>query len=253
MKKYFLTAFTAVSMLLSATVFAQDDAELPTYRPVETFTCTYNDGMGPDDLDAITDKWNAWMDENGENTYFAATVTPVYYGDDAFDFGWIGAWSSGTTMGAGSDRWMNESGELPAGYAAVADCNTHSGFASTQLKEPSDGEGDGSFLLTFTDCTITSDDPAADVVGALQAWADYATERGYQNGMWLMWPVYGGGGAEFDFKIVNGYSNFADLGSNWDLFASGDYVKAGEIAGGLYECDDARVYAATLRREMAEE
>ena len=156
-------------------------------------------------------------------------------------------------MGTGSDAWMYDSGDLPAGYAAVADCDTHSGFASTQLRAPSGEDGDGNFILTFSDCNITTDDPAADVVAAAQAWADYAAERGYKNSSYLMWPVYGGGGAEYDFKIVNGYNNFADMGSNWDMFASGDYLKAGEIVGGLYECDDARVYAATEQRAIADE
>lgn len=35
-------------------------------------------------------------------------------------------------------------------------------------------------------------------------WSAYQTERGYSNGTWMMFPAFGGGGAEFDFKIVEG-------------------------------------------------
>ena len=35
-------------------------------------------------------------------------------------------------------------------------------------------------------------------------WSAYQTERGYSNGTWMMFPAFGGGNAEFDFKIVEG-------------------------------------------------
>ena len=38
-------------------------------------------------------------------------------------------------------------------------------------------------------------------------WFTYQTERGYSNGSWMMFRAFGGG-AEFDFKIVEGYDNY---------------------------------------------
>lgn len=253
MKKILVTAFSAVSMFVSAAVLAEDAPELPSFSPVETYTCSYNEGMGPDDLDEATAAWNEWMDENDQGTYFAATVVPVYFGPDAFDFGWIGAWTSGTEMGTGHDMWMNEGGEYAAKFADVADCDTHSGFASSMIKAPPSETSPDKIVLAFTDCNITTDDPNADLFAKFAQWTEYATERGYKNGSWVMFPVYGAGGAEFDFKMVNGYDSFADQGADWDLYGSGDYIKAAEINGGDWECDDARVYHATIRRRMAED
>ena len=253
MKKILIAAISAASVLLSTTAIGQDEPALPKFSPIETFTCTYNEGMGPKDLDKATAAWNKWMDANKVGDYWAATVVPYYFGPDAFDFGWIGAWSSGTAMGQGTDMWTTKGTEHAAKFAAVGDCNTHSGFAASMTRDPG-GEGSSdSLVLEFTDCNITTDDPNADLFGKFGQWADFAKERGYKGGSWVLFPTYGAGGAEFDFKMIRGYDNFAEMGANWDLYASGDYIKANEINDGNWECDDARVYIATVRRRMAEE
>ena len=33
--------------------------------PVEMYACTYNDGMGPADLDKVIGKWTSWADKQG--------------------------------------------------------------------------------------------------------------------------------------------------------------------------------------------
>jgi len=252
MKKIIVTALSAVGLLASGVVVADSHSELPDFAPIETYTCNYNEGMGPEDLDEAAAGWNKWMDDEGQGNYWAATVVPVYFGPDAFDFGWIGSWTSGTEMGTGTDKWLTEGGEYAAKFAAVADCNTHSGFAGSMIKAPPDTSPD-TIVLAFSDCNITTDDPNADLFAKFAQWTEFAEERGYKNGAWVLFPVYGAGGAKFDFKMVQGYDSFADQGADWDLYASGDYVKAGEINAGDWECDDARIYRATVRRRIAEE
>ena len=253
MKRNLIAVLTAALVFMSGNAFAQDEQEMPSFSPVEAYTCNFNEGMGPDDLDAAVAKWNAWMDDEGQTNYFAATLVPIYYGTETFDFGWLGFNPTGSEMGAGTDHWIAAGGEQRADFAAVTDCDTHTGFASTEVKAPAENdEDDGSFVLTFTDCTITTDGDE-DILAAIGEWNDYKTESGYNNGAWVMFPVYGGGGAEYDFKMLQGYDNFSDLGEDWERYSKGDYVKAGELNPGLYECDDARVYLGTVRREMAEE
>jgi hypothetical protein len=251
MKKLQIAALAASIVFVSGTALGQDDAALPSFSPLETYTCNYNEGMGPDDLDAAVDAWNAFMDKEGDTDYFAATIVPIYFGAETFDFGWLGANSSGTAMGEGNDRWMSKGSEYAAKFAAVADCDTHSGFASTQIKTGDGGPAPDHFVITFSDCAIKDDNP--DLFGAMNAWSAYASERGYKNSAWALFPVYGGGGAEFGFKLVNAYDNFSDLGTDWDLYASGDYVKHGELTDGAYECDDSRVYAGQTRRQSPSE
>jgi hypothetical protein len=70
----------------------------------------------------------------------------------------------------------------------------------------------------------------------------------------MLFPVFGAGGAEFDFKIVEGFDNFTALGKYYDLYGNGGgYQKHSEMIGELYECDDARVYNATILRRTSEE
>jgi hypothetical protein len=85
-------------------------------------------------------------------------------------------------------------------------------------------------------------------------WSAYLTENGYHQGKWMMFPVYGGGGAEFDFKGVEGFDNHTQLGQDYQRFSdNADWEKQGELLGGLMDCDDARVYEGTVRRQPAGE
>ena len=129
MRRHPIAALAAVTVFVSGAVLAQDEQKLPEFSPIETYTCNYKDGMDSGDFDAVVDAWNAWMDKDGDNSYWAATVTPYYYGSETFDIGWIGAWKDGASMGTGTDRWLSEGGEYAAQFAAVVDCETHSGFA----------------------------------------------------------------------------------------------------------------------------
>jgi len=248
-----IAALAAAAAFVSGAVFAQDEQELPEFAPVETFTCNYKEGMDSGDVDAAVDAWNEWMDKDGGNTYWAATVTPFYYGSETFDIGWIGAWTDGASMGSGTDKWLSEGGEYAAKFAAALDCESHSGFASSKIKESPDEDEVDSFVLTFTDCNIAESDEEIDLFGAFKAWSAYATERGYKNSAWVLFPAYGGGDAEFDFKIVNAYDNHAEVGHDWDLYAAGDYRKHTELTAAAYECDEARMYNATIRRRIDSE
>ena len=253
MRRHPIAALAAVTVFVAGAVLAQDEQKLPEFSPIETYTCNYKDGMDSGDFDAVVDAWNAWMDKDGDHSYWAATVTPYYYGSETFDIGWIGAWKDGASMGTGTDRWLSEGGEYAAQFDAVVDCETHSGFASSQIKAPPGEDTVDSFVLTFTDCNVVASDEEVDLFAAFNAWATYATERGYKNGSWVLFPAFGGGDAEFDFKIVNSYDNHAEVGHDWALYVEGDYRKHAELTAAAYECDEARMYNATIRRRFETE
>ena len=140
MKSVRVTAASAALFLLvgSAPVVADNHEEESDggFIPIEIFACNFEDGMGPDDLNAVTAKWNEWMDEEGATDYFAALMYPNFSNDLGFDVGWIGGWSDGNAMGAGTDMWMGQSGELGAEFDAVLDCPSHTLFASARMKDP---------------------------------------------------------------------------------------------------------------------
>jgi len=234
--------------------FAEDEDEAQKFPPLEAFTCSYNDGKGPADLEAAIDQWNAYMDEGDVNQYFAMTMTPQMHGPDAFDVGWLGVAPTGELMGQGRDAFRASGGESAAAFAEAITCDTHSQFASLKIKEPPERETPKNLVLSFSDCNVEEGREFSEVIAAMGAWGDYQAENGYSNGTWVLFPAYGGGDEDFDFKIVNSYDNHASMGRDFDLFGTGGgYKKRGEIMGDMLDCDSSRVYDGTVRREIKEE
>lgn len=233
----------------------EQQGETRRFVPVETWTCNYLDGKGAADLDAVIATWNEWMDDNDQDDYFAMTLTPQYFGEDTFDVGWLGSWADGEAMGSGTDFWMTEGRDIAAQFFAVLDCDSHSNFATTELKSPGDGPTPDNIVITFSDCSVPEDPEAWDKLFTnMDAWAAYLGENGYHQGNWMLFPVYGGGGAEFDFKLVEGFDNHTQLGQDYQRFIErADWEKQGELLGGLMDCDDARVYDGRVRRRPAED
>ena len=223
--------------------------------PVEIYACNFREGKGPDDLNAVTAKWNAWMDDEGVTDYFAALMYPNYSSDLGFDVGWIGGWRDGNAMGAGTDRWVNEGGELNAGFAEVVDCMSHTNFVSTRMKDPGDsGDDDNTIVLGFSNCTIEEGKTFEDYEAAQKKWNAYAEEHGFKGGAWVMWPVWGNAlDTEWDFKSVISWPNYATVGANYQLMVDGHWSKSQEIWDGLVDCDSRRIYTTYVVRSMADE
>lgn len=232
-----------------STLAQDEESEGPGIIPVELYVCNYHDGKGPADLDSWTAKWNAWADAQAIAPYSAYTMTPFYYGPDQdFDFLWLGVSPDATALGRAHDAWLSKSGSLPADFAAFARCSVHSNFATMNVKQPPDDDAT-SFVLTFSDCKVGEGKTWDDVQPALSAWSEYRTSNGSQAGMWVMWPAYGGGAVEFDFKFVVSYRSYESLGVDYDQYASSGYKKAEELFEGVVDCDPSRSYNATQRRD----
>jgi hypothetical protein len=253
-----IVAASAASVLVFSIVPAYADnheQEARRYIPVETYTCDYRAGKGPADLDEVIDNWNEWMDDVGGENYFAMTLTPHYYGENTFDVGWLGSWPSGEAMGQGTDTWMSKGSEIGGQFAAVIECNSHTNFATTEFKSPGEGPAPDTIVLSFADCTGPEDpDKWPDLMGGLEAWSKYQTETGYHEGTWMMFPAYGGGDFDFDFKMVSSWDNHTRHGQDYQRYADQeDWDKQGELIGALMECDVARLYDAKVRRRPAQE
>ena len=255
MKKSLLfTATTSALVFSFATASAQDDDSARTFVPVDTYTCNYNDGKGSADLDVAVDGWNAWMDEQGSDNYFAMTMTPHYYGAETFNVGWLGFAPTAEELGAGADNFAANGQAQGAAFAGAITCETHSNFASMEIKAPPERTSPDSLVLGFSDCSIEDGTSFDEVFTALDAWSAYQEESGYQNGSWVFFPAYGGGAVEFDFKMLSAWDSHADRGKDYDLYANGGgYQKRGELMGDLLDCDVSRIYDGAVRRRIAED
>jgi len=243
-------------LLLSAwiTGYAQEEEDAaPLVTPVDTFTCTFKDGKDAGDLDEAIASWNEWMDGQGVTDYGAFTLTPYYYGADTFDIGWLGFWSSQEVMGAGIDSYLANGGEAAKGFDEVLTCETHSHWASINIKPPAEGPAPDNVVLMFSDCSLKNDDGYDALFASLKEATAYQAENGYENGSWMMWPVFGGGGeSKFDFKRVSSWRNYASFGKAYQHNANGGGRQAlNEIMGDQVDCDASRVYNAKAARKMA--
>ncbi|MDJ0812643.1 MAG: hypothetical protein QNJ23_02875, partial [Woeseiaceae bacterium] len=232
MKVVRITAASAALMLLvgSGSVIADGHEEYSDDNiiPVEIFACSFEEGMGPDDLNAVTAKWNEWMDDEEVTTYFAAHLYPAFSTELPFDVGWIGGWSDGNAMGSGTDMWMGEGGELGAEFDAVLDCPSHVLFATMNMREPkdSDDDDDDNFVLMFSNCSMNEGTSFEDVEAAQKKWNAHADEHGFIGGSWVMWPVWGeSADADYDFKFVGSTPNYTALGGNFQMMAEGHWRK----------------------------
>jgi hypothetical protein len=233
---------------------AQEEAAAPNpVAPVELYICNYNEGMGPTDMDAAVADWNAWADEAALKDYTAWTLTKYYFGSDQdFDVIWLGTAPDAKALGRGQDNQAANGAEVDAGFAKVVDCGAHSNFAAVQFKAPPDNDDPPSnIVLGFSDCKIAEGKNfQKDVAPAITAWTEFRTDHGSEAGHWILFPAYGGGGEEFDFKWVTSFANHEAMGGDWDQY---DGALDSKLFDGLLSCDSERVYNAANRRRAADD
>ena len=250
MRKTLLTIMTVslVTFVGTGPTLAQDDGML--IIPVELYTCSYNDKKDSGDLDKVIEKWNAFMDKNGNDSYAAWTLTPDYYGPkQEFDVIWMGAAKNAIAMGEGHDAWIADNDGIAEGFADVMDCDSHSNFASVNYKALPGGGATDTAVLTFSDCSYKEGATFEAVGAAMAEWSEYLTDAGSKAGIFHWYPVWGGGGEEFSLKWLEGFANHAELGADYERLGNGrGFVTQNRLFGHLLSCDSARVYNAQSRR-----
>lgn len=250
MKKMLISTLVSSVVFLagSVTVSAQDDGILVI--PVELFTCTYNSRQGPDDLDDVIDRWNAWADRNAIDYYAAWTLTPYYFSpEQEFDVIWLGAAKDAVALGRGQSLWVNGEHGLQDDFDEVMTCDSHSNFASINFKAPPDNATPQNSILTFSDCTYEDGASFAALGAAMAQWSQYQSDAGSAAGIWHWYPVYGGGGEEFDFKWLESHASLESMGADYEAYGNGGgYMTNGRLLGHLIDCDSSRAYLAQSRR-----
>lgn len=231
-------------------VIAQEDDPGAKIIPVEIYACTYNEGQGPDDLDDVLEDWNAFMDDRDVDSYAGWTLMPYYFTEEQdFDLIWLGAWTDGNAMGAGTDMWLSEGGDEMADIAEVVTCATHINLASVNLKMPPGGETPTSAVLNYSNCNMKDGVGYDDVASATRDWAEILTQAGSEAGIFHQFPIYGGGGDSPDFLWMNSYPNHTALGADYERMSNGGmWRQYQDLLGDLVECDVSRVYNAQNRR-----
>lgn len=250
-----MAAMSAACTLFAFASMAQDSQEpvelVSKIIPAEIWTCRYNDGQGPSDLDAAVDAWSGYMDDNDVDDYAAWTLTKHHYGPEQdFDFIWLGAWTDGNAMGAGTDLLYAEEGrEYLGNFFRVADCNNHMNAGSLNYKLP-EGGAPGASVIAFSNCNIREGATYTQIVDATKAWAAVLTAAGSQAAMYHWFPIYGGGGDRApDFIRLTVYPNHTELGADYERMTNGElFRQSNALFADLVDCDVTRTYNAQNRR-----
>ena len=246
-----ISVLAGLALLATGPVMAQvSEGGLGKVLPVELFACTYNNRQDADDLNSVISRWNRWMDERSIDNYAAWTLAPYYYGpEQEFDLLWMGAYTDGNAMGAGTDQWLAEGGDIDEGFQEVLTCGAHIGLASAMYKSPPDNATPTTAIIRMMDCKLNEGHRYEDIKAAEMKWAEHMISSGSTTGTWHWFPIYGGGGADYDYKVVNAYANFTEMGADWERFSNGGGRDVStEVFGDIDDCDDARVYIATSVR-----
>ncbi len=243
---------TALLFAVPTPVLADGHEAGPGATMVHARTCNFNDRQDMGDLERVIDDWNEWADNRGISNYLALTMTPNFHGAETFDVGWIGVSQGGEALGEAFDMWAAEGGDLAERFAEVVTCDTHGMFLSVESKPASNPEPPDNVVVAFHDCKMTKGTSSGQFWQALGAWTEYMTENGYPQGQWIWYPAFGGGDVDYDFKMVQGFENHAAVGKSFDLWMQHQSWRSFEvIMEPVVECDDARVYDATVQRRPA--
>lgn len=251
MKKtlYALLASAILTILGTGSAFAQG-APPWVIVPADVWACSYNERQDAGDLDGWVARWNAWADGRGMDYYAAWMLTPSYYGpNQEFDFLWLGVSTNGHTLGQGTDEFARDAGDLNDDLWEIISCDAHTNFASAAYRLPEGMDNTDTGVLTVADCSRHDGANQAAVDRAMRLWADAIDEAGSRAAMYHWYPVFGGGGETFDFKWVEAYQNYADLGADYERMGNGMlFARWQQLFDHLIECDSARVYNVQNRR-----
>jgi len=232
-------------VLVSGPGFAQVSADgMGKVVPVEMYACKFNEGKGHSDLAAVIEQWNEYADDSDMDDYSAWLLTPFFFTPEQdFDVLWLGAYRDGNAMGTGLHNWISNGQELSAAFGEVVDCIAHVAYSSAMYKAPSGGNAPGSGLISMMDCKLNEGHRYSDVKAAELKWADHLLESGSKAAFYHWRPMYGGGDADFDYKVVFAYPDFKQLGADVEMLLNGGGRQVSQsIFGDIDECDDARVY-----------
>jgi hypothetical protein len=248
----FLSMMVVLCVCLTGAVGAQEEGEAagPSVRPAEIYGCQFREGQGWSQLEHVAGRWNAWMDANDQDGYWAYLLRPLYRSQElAFDVLWAGGWANGASMAAGLESWLAEGGEVGAEFDRVVDCDTVINFAILDVVRPLEPQATGPAI--FSNCTIAEGHEFTEALGAVNAWIAYEAEHGIQANNMMLFPAFGeSSDSDYDFKWVT-TSDWTTFGLSYDQYGTGGgWQKSRELFEGLLDCDSSRLYQSIRVRSM---
>ena len=232
----------------TAAAFAEEakkDAAGAAIRPMEIYACKFKEGKGMADLQAVSTKFNAWMDSTGQHNYWAFLLTPYYHSQDQdFDVAWAGGWRTGVDMAREIQRWVEEGGPVAGEFDKVVTCNDIANYALMDLSPAPNPPDSGP--VTFTNCTVQggAQVPRRARRGQRLDRLREGARHHARTTTCSSRPTASRATAKYSFKWVT-TSSWDDWGKSYDQYGTGGgWARATELYDGLLDCDSGRVYVS---------
>jgi hypothetical protein len=109
-------------------------------------------------------------------------------------------------------------------------------------------------VILIQECKTKNDPSMEAVLSGVKALASEMGNQKAENGLWIQFPSWGGANLNYDFRLVNRFDNFEDVGTAYDVYAPGTTAWAAvqQAAGDIFSCKVNEVGFVTPRRYMPE-
>lgn len=206
------------------------------------WVCSYRDGKDQGDMD---NAFEEFVEATADDAYAGYRLVPSYVtGEQAFDFIYLGVWESGSMMGRDLADYAAKGDDADEAWDEVADCPASLMYGSIRIQQNDDADaGTGDFMLSISDCKVGHGVSNGQALGALRRFNDYRVANGSSVGTIAWFPIYGGGGVEFDFKLAQVYSGPQHFGDSFQWNVDNQaYLVREDMLDGVVSCDVPRLY-----------
>lgn len=234
----------ATSLMTGGLIFTplvQADSHMEAqYVPAHINACTFRDGKGWSDLEALNEAFLGYIgDEPTDYSYWI--LTPRFRESTDMHFGWLGSWNSGEGFGAGFDGWAADGGEVQQMFYETAECGSNMVAIAPISADPEDPPTNG--VVWFSRCTLDDDASMEDAMKAHAEGSAAMRELGVEAQSWAFVPTLGFGDAKFDYYHVAAFDSYADLGNGFDAnFNKGGWKARMEPMEGVVSCASPNLY-----------
>ena len=242
--KHAILAMTTIAA--SSSILADDHSSMaPTPIPVEFYSCTYNAGKGPSDLQPVLKAWKKAM---GKREYESWMLHPMYSSDASMNNGvmFTGWWPSFSQMGKDVDYVMeNVLPKINPMFAEVITCDVHAETMAIQVADGMDTDLD-SGVMTYQACNLKEGKSNADLMQANAKMSGFMAKAGVSDvSAAFIFPSVGAPD-DFDYVMTFWAPSMTVLGETFEkAMASGMPQVQQELFGDITECSNGTRYSGS--------
>ena len=234
----------AALLTVCATTAVADDHIPPSFFPIETYACSYNEGKGLSDFLKTGAKWSKWVNKNYPSAGFAAVLTPYLanVSEMSSDVFWMNISPTFEAMGSWQDDWVANGSALVEEFDEVCANDSHSMFVGQAVKAPTPN-GPTTGYIAFESCSLKEGASMQKLLVADKKFRQRRASLGNDSPSIRWWPMAGvSRQMEGDFYLMSGVDSMQSLGKNIDKAIANMTGEPGAYDD-LVECSGRNVFS----------